>query len=131
MTSIADVSAARDVLLARYETLETKSDILKAPELRNLLGAIRDVEQNDRAAFGLAVNELRNELKTKVESEVTEQEELNAIDVTAPFDITVSRPSFLPAEQGTIHPLSAEIDTLSDIFERMGFAIESPREIDD
>ena len=59
------------------------------------------------------------------------QETLQPIDVTAPFDVNGSLPVLLPNEQGSIHPLMQEIATLSDIFGRMGFAVEESREIDD
>ena len=57
--------------------------------------------------------------------------DLPPIDVTAPMDINAPQPELLPSEQGTIHPLSAEIDRISDIFNRMGFVTEESREIDD
>ena len=57
--------------------------------------------------------------------------DLPPIDVTAPMDINAPQPDLLPSEQGTIHPLSAEIDRISDIFNRMGFVTEESREIDD
>lgn len=131
MTQLADIANIRDLLLTRYETLENKSDILKAPELKELYGAIRTVEPTERAAFGQAVNALAKELKARVEAEADEGAELSPIDVTAPFDANTALPALLPSEQGTIHPLMQEVKSLSDIFERMGFAIEESREIDD
>jgi phenylalanyl-tRNA synthetase alpha chain len=53
------------------------------------------------------------------------------LDVSAPWDINGAPVELLPTTQGTIHPLMREIGALSDIFERMGFAIEESREIDD
>ena len=47
------------------------------------------------------------------------------------MDINASQPELLPSERGTIHPLSAEIERISDIFNRMGFVTEESREIDD
>jgi phenylalanyl-tRNA synthetase alpha chain len=131
MTQLADIAKIRELLLGRYDTLETKSEILKAPELKELYGAIRQVDPEDRAAFGQAVNALAQELKARVEAEADDSAELPPIDVTAPFDTNAALPGLLPGEQGTIHPLTQEIKSLSDIFERMGFAIEDSREIDD
>ena len=37
----------------------------------------------------------------------------------------------MPSDQGTIHPLSAEIERISGIFNRMGYCVEESREIDD
>lgn len=131
MTSLADIAKTRELLLSRFETLETKSDILKAAELKELFGAIRTVEVAERAAYGHAVNSLAEELRTRVEAEGIEAVILEPIDITAPFDINASQPSLLPTEHGTIHPLMREIGVLSNIFGRMGFAIEESREIDD
>lgn len=131
MTQLADIAKIRDRLLAHYETLETKSEILKAPELKELYGAIREINESERAAFGQAVNELANELRAKVMAENETNVQLPPIDVTAPFDVNTARPSLLASGQGTEHPLTQEIKTLSGIFERMGFGIEESREIDD
>lgn len=131
MTSLADIAKTRELLLARFETLETKSDILRAAELKGLFGAIRTVETDERAAYGQAVNALAEELRTRIEAESAGPVVLDPIDVTAPFDINAAKPALLPAAHGTTHPLMREIEVLSDIFGRMGFVIEESREIDD
>ena len=125
------VASVRKELLARYQTLERKSDILKAPELKELFGRIPTLEPHERAGFGQAINALSNELKDLVATESAKKAALPPIDVTAPMDVNASIPGFLPSEHGSIHPLSQEIQKLSDIFERMGFTIEESREIDD
>ena len=125
------VASVRTELLARYKSLENKSDILKAPELKGLFARIPTLEPHERAGYGQEINALSGELKQLVASESGDAAALPPIDVTAPMDINSSIPSFLPSEQGTIHPLSQEIQKLSDIFERMGFTIEESREIDD
>jgi len=125
------VASVRAELLARYKTLEQKSDILKAPELKDLFARIPTLEPRERAAFGQAINALSVELKAMVAAESGDEQELEPIDVTAPFDVNSSRPDLLPSDQGTVHPLSQEIARLSDIFNRMGFVIEESREIDD
>lgn len=131
MTQFSDIAKTRELLLGRFETIEVKSDLLKAPELKALFAAIRTVEQSERAAYGQAVNALSQELREKIEAASSADVDLAPIDVTAPFDVNAQLPSLLPSEQGTIHPLMQEIATLSDIFQRMGFAIEESREIDD
>jgi len=128
MKDIADI---RQTLLERFETLETKSDILKAVELKALFNAIRDQPAEERAAFGQAVNQLHVELKEKIAASEESEETIEALDVTAPWDVNTGPISLLPSEQGTIHPLMREIETLSSIFERMGFVTHESREIDD
>jgi len=128
---MADISATRATLLKRFETLEDKSTILRAPELKELYSAIREQPEDKRREFGAAVNDLKEELQSKVNESSEAAQTLPPIDVTAPFDVNAALPPLLPADQGTIHPLMREIQTLSNIFERMGFAIEESREIDD
>lgn len=125
------VASVRTELLERYQTLEHKSDILKAPELKSLFGRIPTLEPRERAGFGQAINELSLELKTMIEAESINAVELPSIDVTAPMDVNSEIPSLLPSNKGSTHPLTQEIKKLSDIFERMGFVIEDSREIDD
>lgn len=132
MTSLAEIANTRDLLLSRYESLDNKSEILRAAELKQLFAAIRNVDEHDRAAYGQAVNSLAAELRDLVQSEGERSEaELSPIDVTAPFDVNAQVPGLLPSKQGSMHPLMQEIAVLSGIFERMGFGIESSREIDD
>lgn len=125
------IAATRELLLARYDTLENKSEILRAPEMKALFGGIKDCKPEERAAYGQAVNALSQELKAKVEADSASAEALPSLDVTAPFDAGADAPQLLPSEHGSIHPLMREIQMLSDIFGRMGFRIEESREIDD
>lgn len=131
MSSFDDISVVRETLLARYETLETKADILKAPELKALFSKIPSLPAEERGEFGKAINQLSAELRQKVAASTDEAEQLAPIDVTAPMDVNATLPELLPASQGSTHPLMQEIERLSEIFQRMGFVIEDSREIDD
>lgn len=125
------IAAVRGELLSRYETLEHKADILKARELKELFALIPTLEPHERAGFGQAINALSNELKGLVAAAASTTDALPPIDVTAPFDVNAPLPPFLPSENGTIHPLVAEIERVGSIFENMGFVVEQSREIDD
>ncbi len=127
-SQIADVAA---VLAERFASLEVKSDILKAPELKGLYDQIRTLSPEERSTFGQEVNALRTELQAQVDAIADEQAQLPPLDVTAPMDVNAARPSLLPTDQGTTHPLTQEIATIIDIFGRMGFVAEESREIDD
>lgn len=131
MNNHSDIDAVRAQLLERFETLDNKTDILKAAELKMLFGAIKDQPAESRGSYGQAINTLKNELQQKVEAANDSVYELPPLDVTAPMDVNSPKPTLLPAEHGTTHPLMQEIAKLSDIFERMGFVIEDSREIDD
>lgn len=126
-----DIPSVREALLARFETLDDKASILRAPELRQIFAGIKDQPADQRAAYGQAVNALKVELEEKVSQVAEVHEALPPIDVTAPFDVNSHEPEFLPTQQGSIHPLNQEITKLSDIFYRMGFNISGSREIDD
>jgi phenylalanyl-tRNA synthetase alpha chain len=128
MNDIADI---RDTLLQRLETLETKSDILKAPELKALFASIKDQPADERATFGQSLNQLQQELRAGVAAAEEKTEDIKPLDVTAPWDVNSGPVSLLPSEHGTIHPLTREIQSLSEVFGRMGFAIHESREIDD
>jgi phenylalanyl-tRNA synthetase alpha chain len=125
------VTKTRDVLLARLETLDTKSDILKAPELKALFRLIPAAKPSERATLGQQINALQQELAALVERYQETVAALPAIDVTAPMDVNTDIPEGLSAAGGTVHPLSKEIQKLEDIFERMGYRVEDSREIDD
>jgi phenylalanyl-tRNA synthetase alpha chain len=125
------IDATRKILVARFDELEDKQEILKAPELRELYTVIPTLESQERAAFGKAVNALQQELRDKVAAVERVATKRPPIDVTAPFDVNASQPGLLPASQGTIHPLMREMRVIEDIFYRMGFAVEDSREIDD
>ena len=45
--------------------------------------------------------------------------------------LKTSGPRLLSQEQGSKHPLSAELEKISDIFLRMGFTVEDSRQLDD
>lgn len=125
------IEPIRKQLLERLETLEDKKQILRAPELRELYGQIKEQPEEERAAFGQAINELKKELEEILNQ--AEDEDLNVapIDVTAPMDVNSPLPELLPTEDGSIHPITQEMQKISDIFYRMGFEVSPSREIDD
>ncbi len=127
-----EVSSVRETLTKKLSEIQDKRSILRAPELRALYDRISDLEPQDKAAFGQAVNALKNELTSLVNSD--EQETLEPIDVTAPFGVNVkeaNRHKLLSPSLGSIHPISSELKLISEIFLSMGFNVVESREIDD
>ncbi|HEX3569162.1 MAG TPA: phenylalanine--tRNA ligase subunit alpha [Candidatus Saccharimonadales bacterium] len=128
---IAEVAA---LLTKRFDELSDKSDVLKAVELKALYAEIPTLPAEERAFFGKEINTLRQQLEHMVAEHQEKAEALPPIDITAPFDVNVhasKRPQLLPAKTGSKHPLMTELETVLDIFYRMGFtAVESP-ELDD
>lgn len=119
------------LLRERFNTMESKADILKAVELKALYAEIPTLPQEERADFGLEINALKNELQQMVDAHQEQAEALPSIDVTAPFDVNSPAPALLPSELGSKHPLMSELETVLDIFYRMGFNAVESREIDD
>lgn len=130
-SKIAEVA---EVLTQRFIELEQKADILKAVELKALYAEIPTLPAEQRAGFGQEINRLKQTLQQLVDEHQEQAEALPAIDVTAPFDVNISaneRPVLLPTEYGSKHPLTVEIERITDIFYRMGFEAVESREIDD
>jgi phenylalanyl-tRNA synthetase alpha chain len=125
------VSETADLLRSRFETLEQKSDILKAVELRALYAQIPTLPAEQRAGFGQEINQLKQELEGMVANHQEQAEALPPIDVTAPVDVNAPMPTLLPSATGSKHPLMQELETVLDIFYRMGFEAVESREIDD
>ena len=128
-----DFEKVLQVLSARAAQSNRPQEVLRAPEIKTLYDHIKTLPNDERGAFGKRVNELKKSLEVVIEVRRQELDkvDLPPIDVTAPMDVNAPQPELLPSERGTIHPLSAEIDRISDIFNRMGFVTEESREIDD
>lgn len=121
-------------LKSRLDELENKSDILKAIELKALYAEIPTLPAEERAGFGKEINALKQELEQLAASHQDQAAALPPIDVTAPFDVNTpanKRPHLLTADQGSKHPLMTELETVLDIFYRMGFTAIESRQLDD
>lgn len=118
-------------LLKRLETLEDKKQILRAPELKKLYAEIKNQPNDQKAAFGQAVNGLKLELEEILNQAQDDNDVKVPIDITAPFDLNTQPPTLLSTENGTVHPISREKQRIADIFYRMGFEVSPSRELDD
>ncbi|MFO0781671.1 MAG: phenylalanine--tRNA ligase subunit alpha [Candidatus Saccharimonadales bacterium] len=128
------IAETAELLKKRAAELENKADILRAIELKALFDEIKTLPPEERGAFGQEVNKLRQALQKVVDAARDEENTLPPIDITAPFDINTpqdKRPELLPSENGSKHPLMTELETVLDIFYRMGFTAVESREIDD
>ncbi|MEK7602844.1 MAG: phenylalanine--tRNA ligase subunit alpha [Patescibacteria group bacterium] len=128
----AKIAEVGQQLMGRITT-EGKA-VLRSPVFRALFGELKTLPPEQRGSFGKELNQLKNELEVAVKSATNPEQALPPIDVTAPFDINVSadrRPSLLPTQQGSRHPLLTELDTILDIYNRMGFTAIESRQLDD
>jgi phenylalanyl-tRNA synthetase alpha chain len=123
----------RDILLSRIEKSDNPHEVMRAPELKSLVTKLQGLPPEDRSEAGRSLNALKQELLQAIKNREVHiiNESVEPIDITAPWDINGLRPQPLPVAQGTIHPISQEIDIMSNILQRMGFQIFESREIDD
>lgn len=128
-----NIDELTSALTERVAQSDNPAEVLRAPEFRELYAQIPQQAPEERASFGQRVNAMKQAVEAAVEARKAELSSVDVrpLDITAPMDINASAPKFLSAEQGTIHPLMAEMQTLSEIFGRMGFVTEDSREIDD
>src|SRR3569832_1534980 len=90
--------------------------VLRSAEFRSLFDALRTLPDDQKSAYGQAVNALRQELESTLAAKADETEILPPIDVTAPMDVNAPLPGLLPAETGSVHPLMQELHDVLDIF---------------
>lgn len=130
---MTNVDQLRSELLERIATAEQPREILKADEIKQLYATIPTLDPSERGPFGKSVNELKLALEAAVvlRESAMEDAAIEPIDVTSPQDINAALPGLLPTEQGTQHPLTRELETVIDIFTRMGFEAIESRQIDD
>ena len=127
------IEKVRTLLLEQLDSAAKPRDILKSVEYKNLYSAIGSLDPSERAAYGKAVNDLKNELEKAIQirEDALESVAIEAIDVTAQWDINSKLSGLLPTEQASQHPLTRELDRVIDIFTRMGFEAVESRQIDD
>jgi phenylalanyl-tRNA synthetase alpha chain len=131
--STIDVQGVLQSLLQQVAESETPREVLKAPQFKEMYATIATLAPEERGAFGRQVNEVKVAVETAVEArlESLDAADVVALDVTAPWSANGTKPALLPTEQGTQHPLIKELDTVIDIFTRMGFEAVESRQIDD
>lgn len=130
---MTNVDQLRSELLERIATADQPREILKADEIKQLYATIPTLDPSERGPFGKSVNELKLALEAAIvqREEAMEEATIEPIDVTSPLDINAASPSLFSTEQGTQHPLTRELETVVDIFTRMGFEAIESRQIDD
>lgn len=128
-----EIEKARKLLDEEFIKLEDKSRILRSLKLKDLYALLQKAEPDQKKELGLAINKLKNDLQKKVLEASKENPSLKiqSIDITAPFDVNSKSPSFLDSQNGNIHPISKEIEKVSEIFNSIGFEIFESRNIDD
>ncbi len=96
--------------------------------VKPLFSEIRNVANDQKKAFGQALNDLKKKaedkyatFKSELESQSTEEEYKN-LDLSLPTD---------SKWEGSRHPVSIVMNRMIEVFERIGFVVEEEREIED
>jgi len=130
MQNIEDIGKQ---LITQITGSDSPRDILKAPELKQLYGVIKTLPPEEKGGYGKRINDLKIALESAINSRESDLESatVETIDITAPWDVNSRPQCLLPTENGSQHPLTCEIENVSDIFTRMGFEVIESRQIDD
>jgi phenylalanyl-tRNA synthetase alpha chain len=128
-----NIDDLQQTLLQRVAQSDSPAEVLRATEFKDLYAAIREQPPEARAVYGQKVNALKQAIEQAIADRKSElvAVTLAPIDVTAPMDVNATMPTPHAANRGSIHPLTREIETVSDIWARMGFVVEDSRELDD
>lgn len=129
-----DISNIRKELFLEISKSDNPATVLKSQLMKSLYQQIPKLDPGNRADFGREVNILKTELDKRIierNKQLDSTSKSSELDITAPMDPNSKIPIFLPAEFGSIHPLSKEIERIGDIFSRMGFEVLESRQIDD
>ncbi|MCA9338132.1 phenylalanine--tRNA ligase subunit alpha [Candidatus Saccharibacteria bacterium] len=130
---MSSIDSIKDALFARVAVSDSPREFLRAPELRTLASEIKNIPNDQKAAYGKSLNEFKQELTSRIEAREAELADaaVISIDVTAPWGVNESRPELLSTTIGSEHPISTELDRIVDIFTRMGFDAHESRQLDD
>ena len=102
-------------------------------ELNQEYKKIGSLDPKDRAAFGQKINAEKQKILAEIEKieNAALDEEVEALDITAPCAPNQEIPELLTAEHGSRHPLMTELDRVIEIYQSMGFDIVESRQLDD
>jgi phenylalanyl-tRNA synthetase alpha chain len=105
--------------------------------ITELFQDIKNIPTEERKEYGIKINGLKKLVEENIELRKNDSQnnDLNQknIDPSAPFDINTKaekRPHILDLK-GSKHPLMQELETILDIFQRMGFDVMESKQLDD
>lgn len=101
--------------------------ISKKSVITDLFNDFRNVPNDQKKAFGQALNELKNQAQEKFQTLVDTLDSAKP-DMSQVVDMTLPN---VPGETGSIHPLTITKNKIVEIFERMGFNVASGPEIEE
>src|SRR5688572_25155512 len=109
-----DIDGARKELNQEFDNLDDKTLIVKSKVFKSLYADLAKLPDEQKASAGQAINKLKEEFADKADQAGDDDlAPTRPIDLTAPFDVNVkpeNRPALLPAEHGSQHPLTKEME---------------------
>ncbi len=113
------------------EELEKLKKELK--DLNAEYAKIKDVPAEKRGEFGRELNAKKMAILDKISKveEVLMDTEVEAIDITAPCGVNEKMPDVYSVFDGSLHPLTSELNRVSEIYRAMGFDVVESRQLDD
>jgi len=118
----AEAKAADELEQFRVKFISKKSVVT------DLFNDFRNVPNDQKKAFGQALNELKSLAQEKFQglADALDSGEVSTGDLG--LDMTLPN---IPEETGSIHPLTLTKNKINEIFERMGFNVENGPEIEE
>lgn len=89
---------------------------------------IGEVPNEQKAAFGKGMNELKQKAQARFDSVQAQLKSDSQQEKSAKDDITLTAPSY---PVGSLHPLTQTLEEMKNIFYRLGFTISDGPEIED
>lgn len=114
----------------------TKKYLGKKGIVKEILSKIGEMPNEEKANYGKEVNILKNKIEERLQQSKKSKKpkfSKETIDVTAPFNTNTQneeKPQILN-KIGSQHPLTQELEHILGVFQKMGFAIEELRQLDD
>ena len=102
--------------------------ISKKGEVSDLFAAFKDVPNDQKKAFGAALNELKQAASDKFQELINELKTKNAAAKKQSIDVTLPP---IANQTGSLHPLTMVKNRMIQIFERQGFNVSEGPEIED
>ena len=100
----------------------------KNGRIQSMFKRIGEVPNEQKAAFGKGMNELKQKAQTRFDSSKAQLLNDSHQEKSAKDDITLTAPSF---PIGSLHPLTQTLEEMKKIFYRLGFTIWDGPEIED
>jgi phenylalanyl-tRNA synthetase alpha chain len=121
-------------LIDKAESLEQIEEVRvtylsKKGEVSLLMGKLRDLNPEERPAFGALVNQVKSELEKAMydKKSLLEHKELLKLLEAEKIDVTLPGTQYY---QGNIHPLNQVIEDVEDLFVGLGYEVAEGPELE-